>query len=115
MRRFTFALIFLLYPGFLPAADISVETLTGKWTFTHMLLDGETKRPVNLLMEFLADGQVINYDRAGKEKSRATYTVENAEILYSDKRGKQAWKVLEFDGQTLHVDHQGAEMFFERQ
>jgi hypothetical protein len=65
-------------------------------------------------MEFLPDGEVINYDRSGNERSHATFTLNNGVILYVDNRGKQRWKVLDFTGDRLHVDHRGAEMFFER-
>ena len=95
-------------------ADLSNDTLSGTWMFTHMILDGERTVPVKRRMDFLPSGALINYDRKGEEHSRATYVIEGGVIKYSDKRGSQTWKVKQFDGDALIVDHAGAEMFFSR-
>ena len=80
-----------------------------------MILDGESKRSVNRTMEFLSNGNVVNYDKAGNEESRASYTVTPSMIFYSDEKGDQSWKIKEYDGTILHVNHLGADMFFEKQ
>lgn len=94
------------------AADLSNKTLSGTWKFTHMILDGEQTVPVNRDMKFLPSGEIINYDREGEEDGRANYVIDGSVIRYTDKRGAQPWKVIEFEEDTLVVDHKGAEMFF---
>ena len=70
--RFLFsAVLFAFFPFVLFAAQLTTESLEGKWIFTHMILDGESRRTVNRTMEFLPDGKVVNYDKAGKEAGRA--------------------------------------------
>ena len=94
--------------------ELTTDALVGKWNFTHMLLDGETNRQVNLAMEFLPNGEIVNFDKAGSEMSRASYAISDGLIVYTDKRGKQRWKIMKFDGKSLHVNHMGAEMFFKK-
>lgn len=100
---------------FVSAGELSDDSLTGKWMFTHMILDGGNPRTVNKLVEFRSDGEIIYYDAAGNEQSRASYSVMPGSITYIDQRGKQTWKLIEYGGDSLHVDHRGAEMFFKRQ
>ena len=116
MKRYFLPLLIFLAASFaLDAAELSPQSLSGKWLFTHMKLDGATERKVNRLMEFKSDGVVINYDAAGKESSRASYKISEGVIVYSDQRGDQKWKVKAFGKENLHVDNSGAEMFFKRQ
>ena len=96
------------------AGELTAASLQGKWLFARMLLDGTTEMKPNRQMEFLGDGTVLNYDWEGKVGSRATWELENGRIIYQDQNGRQEWKVISFDGAALHVDHKGAEMFFER-
>ena len=96
------------------AAELSARSLEGTWIFTHIIMDGERELRVNRKMEFLADGSLVNYDAAGNDESRGTYEVTADTIVYTDDKGQQNWKVLAFDENSLHVDHRGAEMFFER-
>jgi len=96
------------------AAELSATSLEGTWIFTHIIMDGEREMKVNRKTQFLADGSLVNYDAAGNEKSRGTYEVTGDTIVYTDDQGIQNWKVLAFDENSLHVDHRGAEMFFER-
>lgn len=114
MKKALTILLSMLLAGIAHGADLSSTSLSGKWTFTHMILDGEKKVPVNLGMEFLPSGEVVNYSRAGKEKNRGNYVIDQGLITYTDKRGPQRWEVKQFDGDTLIVDHEGAEMFFTR-
>ena len=115
MKKALFVLGALIMPALLFAAEVTEEALAGKWIFTHMILDGETNRPVNQVMEFLSDGIVVNYTAAGTEQSRASYELQPGVIVYSDTNGKQKWKLKEFDGKALHVNHMGADMFFKKQ
>lgn len=96
------------------ATELSTGSIEGKWLFSHILMDGTREMKVNRLMEFLADGSVINYDAVGNKKSHATFEISGDNIIYFDSKGKQKWKVISFKESTLHVDHRGAEMFFER-
>lgn len=96
------------------AAELSNKSLSGTWKFTHMILDGEQTVPVKRKMKFLPSGEIINYDRKGEEEGRANYVIEGGYIRYTDKRGKQPWKVIKFEEDTLVVDHKGAEMFFSK-
>ena len=96
-------------------AELSSDSLEGKWMFTHILMEGSKEMEVNRQMEFLSDGMIVNYDAAGNEESRATYEITGDWIIYIDGNGKQKWKVVSFKENALHVDHRGAEMFFERQ
>ena len=105
----------MLLSTFVSAEELSGDSLAGKWMFTHMVLDGGSPRTVNQLMEFQSDGAIINYDPAGNEHSRASYTLQSGSIIYTDQRGEQTWKLVEYGGDSLHVDHRGAEMFFTRQ
>lgn len=106
----------LLLPVTVSAEQLTQSTLEGTWLFSHMLLDGETNRPVNKFLVFEPDGDVVTYhDPDGKhEFSRATYTVQAGSIVYSDDKGDQNWRVLDFSAGKLHIDHRGAELFFER-
>ena len=116
MKAHLFALILIIFPVFVSAEDLTSDTLVGKWLFTHMILDGDSQRAVNKLMEFLPNGVVINYiDAAGNEQSRASYEIQPGAIIYTDKRGVQTWKIVEFSRNNLHVDNYGAEMFFDKQ
>lgn len=96
------------------AAELSVKSLQGDWIFTHIIMDGERKIKVNRKTQFLADGTAVNYDAGGYEKSRHSYRVEGNSIIYTDDKGEQNWKLVAFDGDSLHIDHRGAEMFFKR-
>lgn len=96
------------------AVELSAKSLEGTWIFTRIIMDGETELKVNRKTQFLADGSLVNYDAAGNEKSRGDYEVTADTIVYTDDKGQQTWKVLAFDENSLHVDHRGAEMFFER-
>ena len=116
MKKVLLPLFFcVVFPLWVMAADVTPQSLSGKWLFTHMKLDGTIERKVNRIMEFKSDGVVINYDAVGKESSRATYKIKEGLIVYSDQRGDQKWKVKKFSKEDLHVDHSGAEMFFKRQ
>jgi hypothetical protein len=97
------------------AYELTAESLYGKWLFTHILMDGDREMPVNRPIEFFEDGTVVNYDMQGNEKTRGTFRIEQDTILYEDDNGPQAWKLVSLDEHVLHVDHMGAEMFFNRQ
>ena len=109
----TFSLMLAL-PLDVQAVDVTPDILVGKWKFTHMILDGQRNLKVNRLMEFRPDGKVVNYDNTGAEQSIATYRITDDAIIYSDKQGKQNWVIKKFDGSILHVNHKGADMFFEK-
>ena len=112
-RIFTLIIVLLLAsPVF--GESVTKDSIVGKWNFTHMLLDGETSRKVNRIMEFLSSGEIVNFDATGSERGRASYKIASGSILYIDERGEQKWKVRKFDGKHLHVNHRGADMFFER-
>jgi hypothetical protein len=96
------------------AKELSAESLAGDWVFMHIIMDGERQMTVNRKTQFIADGTVVNYDAAGSEKSRGSFKLEGGTIVYTDEKGKQNWKVISFDSDSLHVNHRGAEMFFER-
>jgi hypothetical protein len=96
------------------AADMTQASIQGKWMFTHILMDGTQEMQVNNPTEFLADGSAVFYDSAGNERSRGTYQVFGDKIVYADAKGKQVWKLVSFEAGKLHVDHRGAEMFFQR-
>jgi hypothetical protein len=96
------------------ATELSATSLEGTWMFTHIMMDGERDMKVNRKTQFLADRSLVHCDAAGNEKARGTYEVTGDTIVYTDDKGKQNRKVLAFDGNSLHVDHRGAEMFFER-
>ena len=97
------------------ASDLTRQSLQGKWIFTHILMDGSRQMEVNNLTEFSPNGVAIFYDSVGTERSRGSYEVAPNSIIYTDSKGKQVWKLISFEGGRLHVDHRGAEMFFERQ
>ncbi len=115
MRILLYIIFLFLVPVSVYGADLSSDSLTGKWNFTHMILDDESIRPVNRLMEFLPEGAIINYDQSGVENSRASYVIKPGVIIYTDKRGEQLWEVILFEEDKLHVNHYGADMFFEKQ
>jgi hypothetical protein len=96
------------------AADLSAESIRGDWLFTHIIMDGEREMKVNKKTQFLPDGTAVYYDSAGNESARGTYVVQGDSIIYTDEKGEQKWKLVSFDGDSLHVDHRGAEMFFKR-
>lgn len=79
-----------------------------------MNMDGSGEPKINIVMEFLSDGVVINYDKAGREKSRRAFEIKDGYINYKDRNGVQKWKVKKFSKGSLDVDHVGALMFFKR-
>ena len=97
------------------AEELSAEALHGKWLYTHILMDGTREIQVNYLTEFFPDGSVAYFDGAGVEKDRGRYVVSGDAIIYTDEKGEQVWKLVSLSEGKLHVDHRGAEMFFERQ
>ena len=105
----------LIFATFVNAADLSNATISGKWTFTHMLLDGETEMAVNRAVEFTQNGEATWYDAAGNKNSMGSFSINDGNIDYQDDNGLQKWKVMEFSGEGLQVDHKGAVMFFKRQ
>lgn len=80
-----------------------------------MILEDEEPRSVNVVMDFRPDGKVVNYNSSGEETDVATYELKQGSIVYSDKNGKQKWKLKKFGNGKLVVDHLGAQMFFEKQ
>ena len=112
-NRFSLLLLILMSVA-AHAAEVSNKALSGTWKFTHMILDDERTVPVNRKMKFLSSGEIINYNRKGEEVGRANYVIDGSVIRYTDKRGAQPWKVIQFESDTLVVDHKGAEMFFTR-
>lgn len=118
MRLLLFTLLVLMYGHVesIAAAELSADNLQGKWMFTHILIDdGARKMDVNRVMEFLPDGSVVNYDAAGNEKGRASFKISGNRIIYTDNNDNQKWEVLSFESDDLHVDQNGAQMFFKRQ
>ena len=111
-----FAFLFLLAafasPSF--ATELSAQSLEGTWMFTHIIMDGEREIQVNRETRFFADGSLVYYDATGNVKTRGTFEASGKTIVYTDEKGEQNWEVMAFDGNSLHVDHRGAEMFFER-
>lgn len=109
-----FALGFALTLPFIAfASDLSTESLVGKWKFVRIVTE-EYEMPINMFMEFRIDGTVINSTAAGVEQSRASFQIKDGKIIYTDEKGVQKWTVKDFSGNSLHVDHRGAEMFFEK-
>ena len=96
------------------SAELTAESIQGKWMYTHILMDGAREMKVTMLTEFLPTGSAVYYDSAGNERGRGTYEVSENGIIYTDKKGEQVWKLVSFENDKLHVDHKGAEMFFER-
>jgi hypothetical protein len=80
-----------------------------------MVMEGSQEMQLNMPTEFQADGIVVFYLPTGDEHGRGSYKVDQASIIYTDKNGKQVWKLVAVEDGKLHVDHRGAEMFFERQ
>ncbi len=113
---------FLLVPGILLfltsiclSVQISQNNLVGKWTFVYWMEDGDetSKRDINLVMDFKDDGTVVT--EMGKKTGNANYKVEGETIIYSDKRGKQVWKVISsVPGKSFKVNHKGALMYFQK-
>ena len=95
------------------AAGLSKEELSGKWIYVRIVAEDYTV-DVNRYIDFKADNTVVTYVVPDQELSSARYRVGGNEIVYSDEKGDQHWVVLNFDGGTLSVDHQGAKMFFKR-
>lgn len=97
------------------AEELTTESILGKWLFTHILMDKTQEIQVNKLTEFLPNGSAIFYLAPGVERDRGSYEITADAIVYTDKNGKQVWKLVSFTDDELHVDHKGAEMFFVRQ
>lgn len=75
--------------------------------------DESSKRPINMIMEFKENGEVIS-SKSGSS-AKANFKVVDENIVYVDQRGQQIWEVLSFEpDKTLKVNHKGAIMFFER-
>lgn len=119
LKKLTAILILSLFtagPAF--AAELSVDALAGKWNFKYWAEKSspDKKYPVNRIMEFKTDGSIINYGKHEQDKAdTAKFEIRGDTIIYSDKRGKQNWKLLSLTETELHVDHHGALMFLEKQ
>lgn len=95
--------------------QITQSELVGQWTFVYWMEDGDetSKRDINLVMDFKDDGTIIT--KMGDKTESANYKVEGETIIYSDKRGKQVWKIISFEpGNSLKVNHKGAIMYFQK-
>jgi len=110
-----FMVLGLSAPATAAADGISADALSGRWLFTDLVMDqGGRKMAINQPVEFMADGAVVWYDAAGNAKNRGSFEISAGTINYSDEKGKQKWKVVSFDSDKMHVDHRGAQMYFER-
>lgn len=75
--------------------------------------DKQNKQPINMMMEFRDNGEVIS-SKSGSS-AKANFKVVDQNIIYADQRGQQTWEVMTFKpGETLKVNHKGAIMVFER-
>ena len=106
-------LVLTATPAF--AIDLTVESLEGEWLYTHIVMEGGQEIPVNFTTIFKQDGSVIYLDATGAERGRGVFEIGEGMILYKDAKGPQEWEVISIEEDTLHVDHRGAGMFFERQ
>ena len=113
MKYFMALILALAIPFTAFSLDLSINTLAGKWQFKRIVTE-EYETSVNIQMEFEPDGTVINYAPNGQEIGRGSYKIEGGYIIYTDKNGEQPWEVKAISEDRLHVDHRGAEMFFER-
>ena len=113
MKYFVTFILALAIPAIAFSLDLSNSSLAGKWQFKRIVTE-EYETSVNIQMEFKPDGTVINYAPNGQEISRGSYKIEGGYIIYTDKNGEQPWEVKTIAEDRLHVDHRGAEMFFER-
>ena len=69
--------------------------------------------PVNLVIDFQADGQAVSEMRKGKVSG--PYRIEGDMIIYHGKRGEEKWKLVSFvPGESMVVNNSGAIMTFER-
>lgn len=104
---------------FLPYTQAQAENLTdsaivGKWLFTHIVMEGGREIKVNQTADFATDGTVVFFLSNGNEFGHGTYSVQPSALTYADKNGEQVWKLVSLENGILHVDHRGAEMFFEK-
>ena len=62
---------------------------------------------------------IINSNDAGSwnyiPSITASFRIKDNTIIYKGKKDTQNWTVVALEGDSLHVDHMGAEMFFEKQ
>ena len=112
MKNFLILIVALLLPIIATADDVSADVLAGEWKYVRIVAE-DYELDVNTIMEFQPDGIVINYYAPGKELSRGTYEIKGGQIIYSDANGVQPWDVISLTDKKLHVNHRGAEMFFE--
>ena len=97
------------------AADVSKQELAGTWEFVYWAEseDADSKRAINMLMDFREDGTVISHRKKGK--TTASYQVNGNTIEYHDKKGSQRWHVIFFSpNESMKVNHMGAVMYFEK-
>ena len=105
--------IAMYLPVSVTGETLSKDGLDGKWIYQRIVAE-DYSVDVNRFIEFKPDGTVVTYHTPDKELSTATYEVKGNKVIYSDEKGAQHWVVLNYDGNALVVDHQGAKMFFER-
>ena len=97
------------------AAELTVEALEGEWLYTHIVMDDGQNMPVNFTTRFESDGTLVWILPTGAEYGRGKYEINGSTINYTDEKGPQQWKVVNLEQDSLHLDHRGAGMFFERQ
>ena len=113
MKYFVTFIFALAIPFFAFSLDLSESMLAGKWQFKRIVTE-DYETPVKMQMEFKQDGTVISYAPNGQEIDRGSYRISGGYIIYTDKNGEQHWEVKTITENELHVDHRGAEMFFEK-
>jgi len=107
--------LFLFFTSICLSIQISQSELVGQWTFIYWMEDGDetSKRDINIIMDFKDDGTVNT--NMGNKTEAANYKVDGNTIIYSDKRGKQVWKIISFEpGKSFKVNHKGAMMYFQK-
>lgn len=107
--------ILFLFVSIAWSASVTNENLVGKWEFIYWMEEGDenSKRPINMIMEFKGNGEVISSKKSSSAK--AHYEISGDNIIYIDQRGQQIWEVISFEpNKNLKVNHKGAVMFFEK-
>ena len=114
MKWFTTFCLSIIFPVSAFAANLTVDAITGKWLFTRIVME-DREIPVNRFVEFRPDGTAVMYVSKGVNETDASFRIEENTIIYTDGKGAQNWVVVALEENVLHVDHQGAQMFFEKQ
>ena len=115
MYKRSVALLACFVSTFAWPQEFSAQALLGRWEFTAYAeaSSPQERTPVGVLFEFRTGGVLVTKTSTGDVEAK--YTVNGNTVTYSDARGEQPWRILEFKPDvSIVIDNRGTLMYLER-